>query len=135
MVYELGGKYLLEQRREEDLYKDVYTFPGGKVEPRDYRRKKGYLFGASFREAKEEGSLIPKEIIPFVKFEDVTRNGNHFIFHGIWVPKYYGVVLDNEENKRKWHWVPGSEVGLLVADTSTNSRVWKSYLLFRGLKY
>lgn len=139
MVFQQGDQFLLEQRLDDNLYHGAWTFPGGKVEEVDYQQGQDYLLAASIRESGEEVGLIPEIIEPFTKFEATTRNRNRYLFHGIYVVRFSG-ILQNREIKRgtlrrTLAWVLGVEVGNLVDDVSVDSRIWEEFLDYRRLKF
>lgn len=136
LVFRQGDQFLLEQRLDDDLYHGAWTLPGGKVEAGDLNQGLNYLLIASIRESREEVGLVPEVIEPFTEFEETTRHGNRYIFHGIWVQSYRGTVREDlEPGRRILEWTSKEEVASRVADTPTNSRVWEEYLKFRRLHF
>lgn len=123
LVFFRNGRFLLEQRLDDDSFYGKWTFTGGKVEINETIER------ASVREADEETGLIPTLIQPFTTFKGVSRNGNSFVFHGIWIPQWSG-RLKNKEGapKRKLKWVSLEQVRKYIDDTEVDRRVLEAFL-------
>lgn len=131
LVFEDQGKFLLEQRLDDNLYHGAWTFPGGKVEEVDYKQGSDYLLAASVRESGEEVGLVPEVIEPFTEFEETTRHGNRYRFLGIRVVTFSGDLQNNEPVRRILVWVPEAEVGNHINNVSVDKRIWEDFLNHR----
>jgi 8-oxo-dGTP pyrophosphatase MutT (NUDIX family) len=104
LVYYDQGKFLLEERLDDNVFKHTWTTMGGKVDEED-REQHDYLLAASIREAKEENGLIPTAIVPFTKFHQELRDGTPYLFHGIHVVSWDGELVNRFPERRRLEWV------------------------------
>ncbi len=131
LVFHRDGKLLLEQRLDEGVFKNRWTFTGGKVEDID-RQSDDYVFAAAVREASEEIGLTPEEITVFTQFVATTLNGNTYHYHAVSVEKFSGQVENKEEGRRNIAWVgDGVEADILLGGDGVNTRVLEAYREFK----
>lgn len=128
MVFFKDGQFLLEQRIEEDNFKGRWTFIGGKVEKGDFLKDEDYKEVAAIREAREEINLEPKSFQCFVSFEERSRNGNWYLFHGILIEEWEGQLENREPDKRNLAWISIEETATYIGDTEVDKRILESLL-------
>lgn len=132
MVFCQDGKLLLEQRLDDGVFKNRWTFTGGKVEEFDYEQD-DYVFAASVRESGEETGLVPEEIEVFARFVQTTLNGNTYDYHGVYVKKFSGELENKEKGRRNIVWVgEGIEADILLEGDEVNTRLLNGFREFRG---
>lgn len=127
LVFFKDGKLLLEQRIEEDNFKGRWTFTGGKVEKKDFLEGKDYKELAALREGGEETGLQAKSFQCFVSFEGISRNGGRFIFHGILITEWEGLLENKEPHKRNLDWITIEEAATFIGDTEVDKKILETF--------
>lgn len=61
----------------------------------NYATSRSCLFGIC--EGWEEIGLRANQCLPFTSFEGVSRNGNSYLFHGVWIKDWDGEMDENKE--------------------------------------
>ena len=134
LVFHRDGKLLLEQRLDEVVFKNRWTFTGGKVEEVDYESD-DYIMAASVRESGEETGLIPEEIEVFDNFVMTTLNGQTYEYHAVYVRNFSGVVQNREAGRRNIEWVgEGIEADLLLEGDHVNTKIIGEFRDFMSKK-
>jgi 8-oxo-dGTP pyrophosphatase MutT (NUDIX family) len=126
LVYFDNGKFLLEERLDENVFKHTWTTTGGKVDEED-REHKDYILAASIREAKEENGLIPTAIVPFTKFHKELRDGTPYLFHGIHVVSWEGELINRFPKRRRLEWVNNDRALELVTGHEVDQRLLEDF--------
>lgn len=122
LVFLRGGKILLEQRLDHNAFYGKWAFTGGKIESGESTEE------AAIREAMEETNLKPLRIKHFSTFEEFSRSGEKFIFHGVLISEWKGRVKNLEKNRRLLKWIPLVRAKEVIGDTKVDRRVLDVFL-------
>jgi len=96
-----GGRFLVEERTKEGSgYWGHVRIPGGNIEKGETPED------AMKREVKEELDIEVKSFIYLDTFEDVTLNGDYYVFHAFLVLDYEGEVRNQEPERNNIFWLP-----------------------------
>lgn len=134
LVFYKNGKVLLEQRLEADNFQNRWTFTGGKVDQDDFRQGDNHIITASRREGWEETGLRANQCLPFTSFAGVSRNGNSYLFHGVWIKDWDGEMDENKEpGVRRLEWVPLQRATEYIGDTEVDKKILEHFLAIFNL--